>query len=211
MGDLGDCLDSSGVVVGVWEWRGRRSYKSCLSAARSLADIAALIRGDLTLALNTDKARAIIADQGKSAAYKAFKYGGPDKGLGAFPAVTYAGVFEGRRRLSDLDAFKSSGLVFCDIDGVDADGVYRGIVKSESVALAYRSMTGVHAVVSVSPAPITQKEYACALKAAASNLGVCADKDAADITRVATLVYDPLAYYNPDPDPIFWDFSDCGC
>ena len=168
-------------------------------------DAVSLIQTSSELAAFTARARAILAAQGKGAAYAAFKTGA--KG------ITWGGRFTHRAN-ANLQA--ASGAVFIDIDGlanIQAAAAERDRVSAYPfTAITYISLSGlgVHSVIRVAPTPATPSEYKAAWTAAMTALGYDpagtsdADKAVSDMARLAFIAHDGGAYANAQAQPLRW-------
>ena len=127
------------------------------------------------------------------------------------PAISPSAMFDGARGAGR--SFRHTGLVVIDIDGIYTASHYRDIIiGSPQVALAFVSPSGkgLKAIIAIEPIPTTPIQHEAAYRYVASAVGRLLKLKvdiSKDVARLCFMAYDPDVHYNPEPEPMRWQWG----
>ena len=199
---------------------GRRDFGKVADSS-TLDQLRLMIQDDAALVESTAKARSLRAaaegsgpKPGKANRVpKTPEWCVYDDFKATLPAVTWAGVFTGRRTLKTIETH--SGLCFTELDEVqDPAAVKTKLSSVPGMVLAYTSSSGsgVHIIWAVEPLPVDANQHRAAWAACVARMGqhgLSAKNDGAckDVSRLAFLPSDPEAVYKPKSGSVPWNME----
>ena len=131
------------------------------------------------------------------------------------PVFMASGIFTGSKSTKALQ--QHSGNIILDFDHMQDAQEFKTKVSNDKYNLAVftsPSGNGVKVICKVNPIPITPDEHKIAWKAVVAyfekygKVEEAADSNGKNVNRLCYLSYDPTIYYNPQSEPIPWNYTE---
>ena len=131
------------------------------------------------------------------------------------PVFMASGIFTGSKSAKALQ--QHSGNVILDFDHMQDAQEFKTQVSNDKYSLAVftsPSGNGMKVICKVNPIPRNPDEHGIAWKTVAAyfekygKVGEGADNSGKNVNRLCYLSYDPTVYYNPQSEPMPWDYTE---